>query len=82
MELGKPCCTKLSVVSFSKLACEICYRIKSKNMKYIMFYQTFSEHNLLPMSEVSLKNNMKHIIIFCSFASSSVTYVTYLRTFL
>ena len=59
MELGNPCCTKLSVVSFSQLACEVCYHIKSKNMKNIMFYQTFSEHNLLPMSEVSL-NKKKH----------------------
>ena len=34
MEPGKPCCTKLSVVSFSKLACKVRYCIKkSKNMK-------------------------------------------------
>ena len=59
MELGKPCCTMLSVVSFSLLACEVRYRIKSKNMKNIMFYQTFSEQNLLPMSVVSL-NKKKH----------------------
>ena len=57
MELGKPCCTKLSVVSFSKLACEVRYRTKSKNLKNIMYYQTFSEHNLLPMSIVSLDKN-------------------------
>ena len=44
MELGKPCCTILSVVSFSELACEVRYHIQSKNMKNIMFYQTFSEH--------------------------------------
>ena len=77
MELGKP------VVSFSFLACEVRYRIKSKNMNNIMFYQTFSEHNLLPMSEVNLnKRNITHIIIFSSFVSSSVTYVTFLCVFL
>ena len=32
-------------------------------MKNIMVYQTISEHNLLPMSEVSLdKNKMNHIV--------------------
>ena len=60
MELGKPCCTMLSVVSFSKLVYEVRYRIKSKNMKNIMFYQTFSEHNLLPMSVVSLNKKQQH----------------------
>ena len=48
-----------------------------------MFHQTFSEHNLLSMSVVSLnKKNMKHIIFFSSFVSSSVTYVTLLCIFL
>ena len=47
-------------------------------MKNIMFYQTFSEHNLLHMSEVSMnKKNMNNIIIFSSSVSSSVTYVTF-----
>ena len=82
MELGKPCCTKLSVVSFFIISLEVRYRIKSKNMINIMFYQTFSEYNLLSMSEVSLnKKNMKHIIIFSSFVSRSVTYVTFLHIF-
>ena len=30
-------------------------------MKNIMFHQTFSEHNLLSMTVVSLNKNMKHI---------------------
>ena len=55
MELGKPCCTKLSVFSFAKLACEVRYRIKSENLKNIMFCQTFSKHDLLPMSVVCPK---------------------------
>ena len=35
-------------------------------MKNIMFYQTFSEHNLLPMSEVSLNKKKTWIALLFS----------------
>ena len=42
-----------------------------------MFFQTFSELNLFPISDVSLNKKHETRFIFSRFVSSSVTYVTF-----